>query len=282
VSSVSDTAKVIGRQVIVAGNWKMNKTRKEARELTEAIKKGLPDSADLPEVVLIPPYTALAEVESLVKGSKLKLGAQNMDYRDSGAFTGEISPLMLKELGVQYVLIGHSERRQYFGETNATTHLRLKAAFAHGLLPILCVGESLDEREAQLTDAVVNRQVGAAVAEIDKSHLAKLVVAYEPVWAIGTGKHCEAQEANRVAKIIRHTLQSLFSKAGAKDADADRVPILYGGSVNAGNVDKQLDTQIEEIDGVLVGGASLKADEFLTLIRAAEKRKVSLKSAAVR
>jgi triosephosphate isomerase (TIM) len=282
VSSVSDTAKVIGRQVIVAGNWKMNKTRKEARELTEAIKKGLPDSADLPEVVLIPPYTALAEVESLVKGSKLKLGAQNMDYRDSGAFTGEISPLMLKELGVQYVLIGHSERRQYFGETNATTHLRLKAAFAHGLLPILCVGESLDEREAQLTDAVVNRQVGAAVAEIDKSHLAKLVVAYEPVWAIGTGKHCEAQEASRVAKIIRHTLQSLFAKAGAKDADADRVPILYGGSVNAGNVDKQLDTQIEEIDGVLVGGASLKADEFLTLIRAAEKRKVSLKSAAVR
>jgi triosephosphate isomerase (TIM) len=282
VSSVSDTAKVIGRQVIVAGNWKMNKTRKEARELTEAIKKGLKDSADLPEIVLIPPYTALAEVESLVKGSKLKLGAQNMDYRDSGAFTGEISPLMLKELGVQYVLIGHSERRQYFGETNATTHLRLKAAFAHGLLPILCVGESLDEREAQLTDAVVNRQVGAAVADIDKSNLEKLVVAYEPVWAIGTGKHCEAQEANRVAKIIRHTLQSLFSKAGAKDADADKVPILYGGSINAGNVDKQLDTQIEEIDGVLVGGASLKADEFLTLIRAAEKRKVSLKSAAVR
>lgn len=281
MSSVSDTAKVIGRQVIVAGNWKMNKTRKEARELTEAIKKGLKDSADLPEIVLIPPFTALAEVESLVKGSKLKLGAQNMDYRDSGAFTGEISPLMLKELGVQYVLIGHSERRQYFGETNATTHLRLKAAFAHGLLPILCVGESLDEREAQLTDAVVNRQVGAAVAEIDKSHLAKLVVAYEPVWAIGTGKHCEAQEANRVAKIIRHTLQSFFSKAGAKDADADKVPILYGGSINAGNVDKQLDTQIEEIDGVLVGGASLKADEFLTLIRAAEKRKVSLKSAAV-
>ena len=282
MSSVSDTAKVISRQVIVAGNWKMNKTRKEARELTEAIKKGLGASADLPEVVLIPPYTALAEVESLIKGSKLKLGAQNMDYRDSGAFTGEISPLMLKELGVEYVLIGHSERRQYFGETNASTHLRLKAAFAHGFLPILCVGESLDEREAQLTDAVVNRQVGAAVSEIDKSHLAKLVVAYEPVWAIGTGKHCEAQEANRVAKFIRHTLKSLFASAGAKDSDAEKVPILYGGSVNAGNVEKQLDTQIEEIDGVLVGGASLKADEFLTLIRAAEKRKMALKSTAVR
>ena len=282
MSSVSDTAKVIGRNVIVAGNWKMNKTRAEARELTEAIKKGLGQSAGLPEVVLIPPFTALSEVESQIKGSKLKLGAQNMDYRDSGAFTGEISPLMLKEIGVQYVLIGHSERRQFFGETNQTTHLRLKAAFEHGFLPILCVGESLDEREAELTDAVVNRQVGAAVAEIDKNHLSKLVIAYEPVWAIGTGKHCEAPEANRVAKIIRNTLRSLFSKAGAKDSDAEIVPILYGGSVNAGNVDKQLDTQSDEIDGVLVGGASLKADEFLTLIRAGEKRKMNLKSAAVR
>jgi triosephosphate isomerase len=281
VSSVSDTAKVIGRKVIVAGNWKMNKTRKEAVELTEAIKKGLGESHDLPEVVLVPPYTALSQVGDLIKGSKLKLGAQNMDYRDAGAFTGEISPIMLKDLHVEFILIGHSERRQYFGETNATTNLRLKAAFAHGLLPILCVGESLDEREAELTDAVVSRQVGAAVADIEKHNLAKLVVAYEPVWAIGTGKHCEAQEANRVAKHIRNTLRSLFSKAGAKDSDAERVPILYGGSVNAGNVEKQLDTQIDEVDGVLVGGASLKADEFLTLIRAAEKRIKNLKTAAV-
>jgi len=272
---------VIGRKVIVAGNWKMNKTRSEARQLMEAIKKGITQSPDLPEVVIVPPFTDLTEVESLIKGSKIKLGAQNMDYRDSGAFTGEISPLMLKDVGVEYVLIGHSERRQFFGETNATTNLRLKAAFAHGLLPILCVGESLDEREAELTDAVVARQVGAALSEIDKDHLPKLVVAYEPVWAIGTGKHCEAAEANRVCKNIRSTLQSLFATAGAKSTDADSVPILYGGSVNAGNVDKQLDGQNDQVDGVLVGGASLKADEFLTLIAAAEKRVKHLKSAAV-
>jgi triosephosphate isomerase (TIM) len=275
------SGKNIGRKVIVAGNWKMNKTRPEARALTEAIKKGLDDSKDLPEIVLIPPFTAISAVEELLKGTELKLGAQNMDYRDSGAFTGEIAPGMLTELGVQYVLIGHSERRQYFGETNQTTNLRLKTAFAHGLLPILCVGETLDEREAELTDAVINRQVGAALTDVSKDNLKNLTIAYEPVWAIGTGKNCEPQEANRVAKNIRNTLHSLFSKAGAKDEEAEHVPILYGGSVNPANVEKQLDTVMDQIDGVLVGGASLKADDFIMLIRVGEMRVKSLKSAAV-
>ncbi len=266
----------IGHKVIIAGNWKMHKTRAEARALAEALKEALAGEKELPEVILIPPFTALDVVGQVIHGTGLQLGAQNMDYRDQGAFTGEVSPLMLKDLGVKYVLIGHSERRQLFGETNATTNLRVKAAIQHGLFPILCVGETLDERESELTDSVISRQVAAGLQDVDVSHLDKLIIAYEPVWAIGTGKTCEAEEANRVAKLIRNTLHSLYTKGNQERSLADSVPVLYGGSMNPSNVDKQLGhTDIDLIDGGLVGGASLKAHDFVQLIHAG-KRRVSL------
>ena len=282
MSSVYEGAMPNNRKNIVAGNGKMNKTRAEARELAEALKSGLSGLNHLPEVIIIPPFTALSTVGEIIRGTNIRLGAQNMDYRNAGAYTGEISPIMLKELDVEYVLVGHSERRQYFGESNQTTNLRVKAAFTHSLLPILCVGESLDERESNLTDAVVSRQVAAALTDVEKVYLPKLVVAYEPVWAIGTGKNCEAEEANRVAQVIRQTLHSQFVKAGANSRDADVVPILYGGSVNTSNIEAQVSSAIDQIDGVLVGGASLKADDFLFLVRATQKRIEDLRGTAVR
>ena len=264
-----------GRQVIIAGNWKMNKTRAEAIALAEEIQSAISSKKNLPEIVLIPPFTSLEAVGKTIKGSPIKLGAQNMDWHDEGAYTGEISPLMLIDLKSQYVLIGHSERRQFFGETNATTPLRLKAALAHGLKPILCVGEMIDEREAGLTDAVVGRQVGAAMGEIKPSQFSQVIIAYEPVWAIGTGKTCEAAEANRVCGVIRKTVASLHARLENKTANGEPakdigLPVLYGGSVKANNVVEQL--KQEHIDGALVGGASLDSEEFLAIIKAAEER----------
>jgi triosephosphate isomerase len=217
-------------------------------------------------VILCPPFTALETVMNVVKGSPVAVGAQNMDYRDSGAFTGEVSPLMLLELGVKYVILGHSERRQIFGETNQTVNLKLKSALKHQLIPIVCVGETLDERENNLTDAVVSRQVAAALVDISADELKPLVIAYEPVWAIGTGKTCESDEANRVIQIIRKTISNLHSTGDL----GQTTPVLYGGSVNAKSIDEQLAKP--DIDGGLVGGASLKADEFVTLIKAGTKR----------
>jgi triosephosphate isomerase len=275
-----------GRKVIIAGNWKMHKIRKEALELAKQVKDFAIGEKDLPEIILIPPYTSLESVGACISSSTIALGAQNMDYRDSGAFTGEIAPPMLVDLDVKYVLIGHSERRQFFGETNATANLRLKAALAHGLKPILCVGEALDERENNLTDPVISRQVAAALADVEESKLSSLTIAYEPVWAIGTGKNCEAREANRVAALIRSTIAKLYAigdrKLGnQKEATelAQSVPVLYGGSVKPSNVDEQLAQP--EIDGALVGGASLKAEEFIALIRSAQKR-VKLTLSAVK
>ncbi|HEY9786372.1 MAG TPA: triose-phosphate isomerase, partial [Candidatus Obscuribacterales bacterium] len=221
------------RKTIIAGNWKMHKTRAEARELAKAIVDGVKGEKDLPEVVLVPPFTSIPEVLQVTSGTSVQVGAQNMDWRDSGAFTGEIAPPMLTELGVKYVLIGHSERRQFFGETNATVNQRLKAALKHGLIPIVCVGESLDEREEGLTDSVVRRQVGAALSEIEPGALESIIIAYEPVWAIGTGKVCEAKEAGRVAAVIRATVTDLYAgaemKGGQKPGAGNSVPILYGG-----------------------------------------------------
>ncbi len=275
-----------GRKVIIAGNWKMNKLRKEAVELAEQIKAFVKEQKDLPETILIPPFTSLESVAACISSSKIALGAQNMDYRDSGAFTGEVSPPMLVDLGVKFILIGHSERRQFFGETNITANLRLKAALAHGLKPILCVGEQLDERENNLTDPVVSRQVAAALAEIEESKLGSLTIAYEPVWAIGTGKTCDAVEANRVGALIRSTLAKLYAtgerKLGnQKEANelAQSIPVLYGGSVKPSTIEEQLAQP--EIDGALVGGASLKAEEFLALIKGAQKR-VKLVPSAVK
>lgn len=259
------------RKTIIAGNWKMNNTRKEARELASELAKALKGKSGLPEVVLCPPFTSLADTAEASKGTPVAIGAQNMDFHDSGAYTGEISPPMLLELGVTYVLIGHSERRQLFAETNQTVNLKLKAALQHGLIPIVCVGETLDERENNLTDAVVSRQTAAAFEGIEPDALKTLVVAYEPVWAIGTGKVCESAEANRVISIIRNTIANY--KPGAANLAA-QTPILYGGSVNAKNSAELLAQP--EIDGGLVGGASLKADEFLSIIEAGQKRLASL------
>lgn len=259
------------RKTIIAGNWKMHKTRKEARDLAKAVADSVAGESDLPEVVLIPTFTSLADVLGATEGSVVQVGAQNMDWREEGAFTGEISPPMLTDLGVKYVLIGHSERRQFFGETNSTVNLRLKAALKHKLIPVVCVGETLDEREAGLTDSVVRRQVGAALQDIEFEALDTLVIAYEPVWAIGTGKVCEAKEAGRVSHLIRATITDLYAGKGQSEGGAGAlVPVLYGGSVKPANIDEQMAQP--DVDGALVGGASLKAEEFLPLVKSAQKR----------
>jgi len=263
------------RQVIIAGNWKMHKTVRQATVLAEQIQSALASERNLPEIVLIPPFTALSTVEKCLKKGSMKLGAQNMDWHDEGAFTGEISPLMLVDLNVQYVLVGHSERRQYFGETNTTTPLRIKAALAHGLKPILCVGELIDEREAGLTDAVVSRQVGAALGELKMDQFAQVAIAYEPVWAIGTGNNCAAAEANRVCAVIRKTVAALIARledsaANDEQFNANHLPILYGGSVKSSTIAEQM--KQEHVDGALVGGASLISEEFVSIIKAAQER----------
>lgn len=256
------------RKTIIAGNWKMNNSRKEARALTEQLVKGIKELKDLPDVMLFPPFTSIEATLAAMQGSDIKVGAQNMDFHDNGAFTGEVSPLMLLELGVKHVILGHSERRQIFGETNQIVNQKVKAALKHGMFPILCVGETLDERENNLTDAVVSRQVAAALADLSVEELKPLVVAYEPVWAIGTGKVCEAEEAARVIKVIRKTLSNLHGSSTLGETTA----VLYGGSVNAKNAEELL--MKPDIDGGLVGGASLKADEFLAIIKAGAKRVV--------
>jgi triosephosphate isomerase len=257
------------RQTIIAGNWKMNCTGAEAKALAAAISEGVKGQTDLPAIVLCPPFTNLETVGGVIDFNSVTLGAQNMDHRDSGAFTGEVSPPMLLELKVKYILIGHSERRQFFGETNQTVNLKLKAALQHKLIPIVCVGETPDERESNLTDSVVSRQVVAALQGLPPEELAPLVIAYEPVWAIGTGKVCEAMEANRVIRTIRQALANTTSQELA-----NKVPILYGGSVNSKNVDEQLIQS--DIDGSLVGGASLKPDEFLSIIASAKKSRLKV------
>lgn len=256
------------RKTIIAGNWKMHKTRQEAKDLVKQIVDQSKDIKDLPEVVLCPPFTALSDVLSTTQGSQVKIGAQNMDHHDSGAYTGEISPIMLKDLGIKHVIIGHSERRQFFGETNSGVNLKVKAALSHDLVPIMCVGESLDERDNGLTDSVVRRQVGAGLQDIKWSEAEKIIIAYEPVWAIGTGKNCEAQEANRVAGLIRTTVNDLYKADGKKVGDV--IPVLYGGSVKPSNVEEQL--ALPDIDGSLVGGAALTALDFMPIIKAGAKR----------
>lgn len=254
------------RQTIIAGNWKMNKLRAEAKALVEGIAQGIKGESVLPEIIVCPPFTSLDVAVAAAEGSAIKVGGQNMDEHDSGAYTGEVSAKMLIDAGCKYVIIGHSERRQYYGETNQSVPLKVKAALDQGLIPIICVGELLDEREEGLTDPVVKRQVGAAVSGLSLPELLKVVIAYEPVWAIGTGKTCESKEAARVISVIRITLKQFLED---KD-DSDKVPILYGGSMNAKNADELLAE--EQIDGGLIGGASLKPEDFLSIIKSASKR----------
>ena len=243
----------------MAGNWKMYKTADEAVALVEALGVGL-TGGEGAEVVVCPPFTALAPVAALIRnGMNIKLGAQNMHWETEGAYTGEVSPPMLKQLGVEYVIVGHSERRQYFGETDETVNKKIHAALTNGLKPIFCVGETLQEREARQTNEVIHRQVVGGLAGVKAGPAADVVVAYEPIWAIGTGLTAEAEDANDVIRHIRALLSSAYGLEAAQETR-----ILYGGSVKPDNVAGLMDEP--EIDGALVGGASLTADSFLKLV----------------
>ena len=248
------------RQAIIAGNWKMNKTRPEAKDLIEALKPYAEKSTC--EVVICVPFTNLETAVDLTKGTNIKVGAQNCHFEKSGAFTGEISADMLVELGVEYVVLGHSERRQYFGETDETVNKRTKAALAAGLKPIVCVGELLWERECNITEEVIARQIKLDLFDISAEDIKKTVIAYEPVWAIGTGKTASDEQAEEVCAFIRETLAKIYDKA-----TADAVTIQYGGSMNPKNAAGLLAK--ENIDGGLIGGASLKAEDFAVLLDAA-------------
>ncbi|HEB63954.1 MAG TPA: triose-phosphate isomerase [Chloroflexi bacterium] len=249
------------RTPVVAGNWKMNKTVAETRELLSALIPGL-QAVEGVEKIVAPPCTALLAAREMLKGTGIGLSAQNMHWEEHGAFTGEVAPGMVAEL-CQYVIIGHSERRAYFGETDATVNKKVAAALGHGLIPIVCVGETLEQNQAGETAAVVSRQVAQGLEGIALEDPAGLMIAYEPVWAIGTGLACDPDAAQSVvADVIRPALEALW---GAETAQGVRV--LYGGSVKPGNAAPFFAKP--DIDGALVGGASLKADAFLAIAQAA-------------
>ena len=241
----------------------MNKTAAEARELINMLRVPLSGIANV-EKVVCPPFTSIPAVAETLKDSGIGVGAQNMHWEEKGAFTGEVAPNMVKEF-CQYVIIGHSERRAYFGETDETVNRRLRAALKYDLIPIVCVGETLDQYESGLTGEVVRHQIALGFADVDSTYASRIVVAYEPVWAIGTGKASSAENANMVhAKYIRPALSELFG-----EAHAQAIRILYGGSVTASNASEFF--AMSDIDGALVGGASLKVDEFVAIVKAALK-----------
>ena len=251
------------RKPIIAGNWKMYKTVGEALVLVNELKKELVgvNESDV-EAVVCPPFTALYAVSTILQGSPIKLGAQNVHWEKEGAFTGEIAPPMMKEVGVKYVIVGHSERRQFFGETNDGVNKRAKAALANGIRPIVCVGETLAQREAGQTEAVVRDHVTGGLAGFSKDAMLETVIAYEPVWAIGTGKTATPEQAQQVHAFIRELLNQMFDAAMAA-----KVRIQYGGSVKPANAQELLGQR--DIDGALVGGASLDAKGFAEIVKSA-------------
>ena len=249
------------RTPMVAGNWKMNKGLYETRDLIRELFPQLHAVKDV-EIVICPPFVGLGVAKRELEDSSIKLGAQNMHWSDSGAFTGEISPLMLKEL-CEYVIVGHSERRAMFGETDDTVNKKVLAALAHGLKPIVCVGETLEENQSGITAEVVGRQVRQGLRSLTAAQAEQVVIAYEPVWAIGTGLAATPEGANAVHKdVIRPILRELFG-----EEVGEGMRILYGGSVNPGNASELFGQS--DIDGGLIGGASLKADSFVALVNAA-------------
>jgi triosephosphate isomerase (TIM) len=247
------------RKKIIAGNWKLNKNSSEAVELVESLKEHV-RGVDGVELVICPVFLSLPAVAKAVAGSSIRLGAQNCYWEDSGAFTGEVSALLLKAAGVEYVIIGHSERRQYFGETDETVNKRIQSALTHGLIPIVCVGETLEERETEKTFSVIEKQVKWALVGFEGQQVENMVIAYEPVWAIGTGKTASKEQAQEVHQFIRSTLNGLYGRAVS-----DAVRIQYGGSVKADNIHELIAQP--DIDGALVGGASLKADSFAAIVK---------------
>ena len=250
------------RKTVIAGNWKMNKNRKEARALIEELKPLVAGAGC--DVVICVPYTNLETALSLTAGSNIKVGAENCHWAESGAFTGEISASMLTEMGVEYVIIGHSERRQYFGETDITVNKRVHAALNAGLRVILCVGELLEQREQGITEEIVSMQTKIDLAGVTAEQLKNVIIAYEPVWAIGTGKTATSEQADEVNGYIRSVVAKLYGQEAAEG-----IPIQYGGSMNAKNADELLGKV--HVDGGLIGGASLKAQDFAAIVAAASK-----------
>ena len=250
------------RKVVIAGNWKMNKTPAEATALINEIKPLVAD-ADC-DVVACVPYIDLFAAMEAAKGSNIKIGAENCHWAESGAFTGEVSAPMLKAIGVEYVVIGHSERRQYFGETDVTVQKRVRAALDNCLKVILCVGELKEEREQNITMEIVRMQTKVALLGVTEAELDNIIIAYEPVWAIGTGLTATAEQANEVNGAIRALIGELYGKAAA-----DKIVVQYGGSMNAGNADELLAQY--DVDGGLIGGASLKSADFAAIVKAASK-----------
>ncbi|MFQ9909411.1 MAG: triose-phosphate isomerase [Acutalibacter sp.] len=249
------------RKVVIAGNWKMNKTPAEAKELIAAIAPLVKDAAC--DVVACTPFVDLASAQEAAAGTNIQIGAENCHWEKSGAYTGEISAEMLSSMGVNIVIIGHSERRQYFGETDVTVQKRVRAALDAGLTVILCVGETLEQREQGITSELVSMQTKIALGGVSEEELKRIIIAYEPVWAIGTGKTATAQQANEVCHTIRECIASVYSQAAA-----DGITIQYGGSMNAGNAAELLAQP--DVDGGLIGGASLKPQDFATIVAAAQ------------
>jgi len=247
------------RKPIIAGNWKMNKTIGEAINLVKTLKDRLADVTGV-EIIVAPPFTALFAVSEVIKGSNIKLAAQDMYWEKSGAFTGEVSPLMLKDAGCEYVIIGHSERRQYFSETNESVNNKVKAAHQYSLKPIVCVGERLEERESGTTSDVIKDHVTNGLKGLTEEQILNTVIAYEPVWAIGTGKTATPEQAQEVHKFIRNLLTEMYSSSVA-----EKIIIQYGGSVKPDNI-AQLMAE-PDIDGGLIGGASLDADSFMKIVK---------------
>ena len=249
------------RKAVIAGNWKMNKTPAEAKELISAIAPLVKD-ADC-EVVACTPFVDLSAAQEAAEGTNIQIGAENCHWEKSGAYTGEISAEMLSSMGVNIVIIGHSERRQYFGETDVTVQKRVRAALDAGMTVILCVGETLEQREQGITSELVSMQTKIALCGVSEEELKRIIIAYEPVWAIGTGKTATAEQANEVCHTIRECIASVYSQAAA-----DGITIQYGGSMNAGNAAELLAQP--DVDGGLIGGASLKPQDFATIVEAAK------------
>ncbi len=257
----------MSRKPVIAGNWKMHNLQQEAIDLTNGIMQELKseDKALLPEVIIAPTFTSLYAANKALKDcgcGKVRLAAQNCYYETKGAFTGECSVEMLKDTGCEYIIIGHSERRQYFGETDEMVNKKAKSILNNGLVPIICCGESLEQREAGITDYHIASQITKALRDLTKEEVSKSIIAYEPIWAIGTGKTCDSVEANRVIAMIRNVVKGLY------DTDtANSIRILYGGSVKPATIKEQMAQS--DIDGALVGGASLTADSFAQIVKCA-------------
>ena len=249
------------RKKVIAGNWKMNNDLTETQNLISKLSSGLSKEKVNSDVIVCPPFTSLMEASSLLKNTSIKLGAQNMYYEDSGAYTGEVSASMLKSVGCEYVILGHSERRTIFGETDEVINKKIKKALESGLKPIFCIGETLAEREKNVTIDVIKKQLTVGLNDISEENLSKIIIAYEPVWAIGTGRNATPEQAEDVHKYIRGWIKEKYSPNAAEN-----LVIQYGGSVKPDNA-KELLSQ-KDIDGALVGGACLKADSFISIIKA--------------